>query len=473
MATESPGTTTEVIDLTQERLSNYVAFYNSERADAYNGDYSGLMNAYTVDTTLQGEAQTRARQSLWGGILQTKDVAQSLIMLLPSDGKLLLVHRLYYFPKPLGSALAKEWEEEIMGFVGDVMGTQLPQVVFLRPEVLDALETKVKVKNVLALRLALEGNPGLENVPQVGEPEGGEAVDEVATRYAMCVPPKYVGLFLGKRVSPREGFLAVERAMRENQDEQALGPLLDWLRVSVTRGGADETAKARVTLPTAPGVPMVTPELADKLQRLVKSDLPAWQLDNIRTPATQPAPANPQQHQLEQLLLTQLLKQQGAGISAETEKLPSTLFKGTINLLLRLTNKAEEKDLPEIYHRWANSNKREFRTVLQEVFDQNAMLLGLPEPVATPDLALTISSLKFASADEDDLEQGLQPFAVAYHSQKTLAEQAALNSLHDLLYMGTPQLTDLWAMKAANKLWVPTKLSQLVRTMKSFAVVLK
>ena len=472
MATESPGTTTEVIDLTQERLSNYVAFYNSERADAYNGDYSGLMNAYTVDTTLQGEAQTRARQSLWGGILQTKDVAQSLIMLLPSDGKLLLVHRLYYFPKPLGSAVAKEWEEEIMGFVGDVMGTQLPQAVFLRPEVLDALETKVKVKNVLALRLALEGNPGLENVPQVGEPEGGEAVDEVATRYAMCVPPKYVGLFLGKRVSPREGFLAVERAMRENQDEQALGPLLDWLRVSVTRGGADETAKARVTLPTAPGVPMVTPELADKLQRLVKSDLPAWQLDNIRTPATEPAPANPQQHQLEQLLLTQLLKQQGAGISAETEKLPSTLFKGTINLLLRLTNKTEEKDLPEIYHRWANSNKREFRTVLQEVFDQNAMLLGLPEPVATPDLALTISSLKFASADEDDLEQGLQPFAVAYHSQKTLAEQAALNSLHDLLYMGTPQLTDLWAMKAANKLWVPTKLSQLVRTMKSFAVVL-
>ena len=66
--------------------------------------------------------------------------------------------------------------------------------------------------------------------------------------------------------------------------------------------------------------------------------------------------------------------------------------------------------MPKIYHRWANSNKKEFRTVLQEVFDQNALLLGLPEPVATPDLALTISSLKFTSADKDDLEQGLQPF---------------------------------------------------------------
>ena len=49
---------------------------------------------------------------------------------------------------------------------------------------------------------------------------------------------------------------------------------------------------------------------------------------------------------------------------------------------------------------------------------------------------------------------------------------SALNSLHDLLYLGMPQLTDLWVMKAANKLWIPTKLSQLVRTLKSLAVVL-
>ena len=250
-------------------------------------------------------------------------------------------------------------------------------------------------------------------------------------------------------------------------------PLIDWLRVSLTRGNAAAETPSPVTLPASPSVPMVTPELAERLQRLVKGDLPAWQQTSAPSitrelPAAQPT----QQQQLEQLLLTQLLRQQGAGISGETTKMPSSHFKGTINLLLRLTSKSDESDLPEIYHRWANSNKKEFRAVLQEVFDQNAILLGLPEPVATADLALTISTLKFASADEDDLEQGLQPFAVAYHSQKTLAEQAALNSLHDLLYMGTPQLTDLWAMKAANKLWIPTKASQLVRTIKSFAVVL-
>ncbi len=289
----------------------------------------------------------------------------------------------------------------------------------------------------------------------------------------MCVPPKYVDLFLGKRLHPRDGFLALERAVRENDDEEAMKPLVDWLRVSVTRGGVDAQENSKVTLVQPPGVPMVTPELAKKLQRLVRGDLPAWQQSVNRTQgATGTTSTSVQQTQIEQLLLAHLLRQQGAGINGEEEKLPSVHFKGTINLLLRLTNKREESELPEIYHRWANSNKKEFRAVLQEVFDHTAVELGLPEPIATGDLAQTISTLKFASIDEDDLEQGLQPFAVSYHSQKTLADQAALNSLHDLLHLGTPQLTDLWAMKAASKLWIPTKLSQLARTLRSFAVLL-
>ena len=181
-------------------------------------------------------------------------------------------------------------------------------------------------------------------------------------------------------------------------------------------------ANSNVTLTQSPGVPMVTPELANKLQRLVRADLPAWQKEApMPQGAIKPA-ASKQQTQLEQLLLAQLLKQQGAGINEDTDKPPSAHFKGTINLLLRLTNRTEEKDLPEIYHPWANSNKKECRTILQEVFNQNAVRLGLPEPVATADLAMAISTLRFASADEDDLEQGLQPFAMTYHSQKTMTE---------------------------------------------------
>ena len=89
------------------------------------------------------------------------------------------------------------------------------------------------------------------------------------------------------------------------------------------------------------------------------------------------------------------------------------------------------------------------------MFDDVVVSLLLLKPVAMADLALAISTLSFALPDEDNLEQGLQPFTVAYHSQKRLAAQAALlNGIHDMLHMGnaTPQLADLcWAMKTANK----------------------
>ena len=83
MATETPGVSTEVIDLTQDRIPTYAAYYNSAQADAYQGSYTGLMNAYKVDDSLQVEGQRRARQSLWSSILQTRDVAQSLLTMLP------------------------------------------------------------------------------------------------------------------------------------------------------------------------------------------------------------------------------------------------------------------------------------------------------------------------------------------------------------------------------------------------------
>ena len=155
-----------------------------------------------------------------------------------------------------------------------------------------------------------------------------------------------------------------------------------------------------------------------------------------------------------------------------SRKLPSEQWKGTIDLLLKLTQVRTETDLPELWHKWVNSNKKEFRAILQESFKATALSLGLPEPVATADFSTTVANLQFSSPFEDNLELGLQPFLVAYHSQKTMSEQASLNSVHDLLASGTPQLSDLWAIKAASKIWVPTKESQMVRTLKAFAVVL-
>jgi hypothetical protein len=116
--------------------------------------------------------------------------------------------------------------------------------------------------------------------------------------------------------------------------------------------------------------------------------------------------------------------------------------------------------------------KGERRAVLQEKFCDMARVLKLPEPVATVELTATLYSLAFAAPFEDKLEMGIQPFAVTYLSQKSVAEQKEIINLHKLLKKGAPSLTNILDLKAASRIAMPTKESQMLRTMRSFAVLL-
>ena len=116
-ATEAPGLPDEVIDLTREPITTYNQFYRSEHAEVYDGNYIGLMKAYTVAEGLQGDALAMERRELLSSVLQTRELLQAVIALLPDDNKLLLVHCIYYFSRPLGNNEVKDWEEKVM--IGD------------------------------------------------------------------------------------------------------------------------------------------------------------------------------------------------------------------------------------------------------------------------------------------------------------------------------------------------------------------
>jgi hypothetical protein len=137
-----------------------------------------------------------------------------------------------------------------------------------------------------------------------------------------------------------------------------------------------------------------------------------------------------------------------------------------------LTQRGSEEDLPQLWRAWANCKKEERRAVLQEQFCQLARALKLPEPVATVELTSMLYSLAFAAPFEDKLEMGVQPLAVTYLSQKTVAEQREIIDLHEMLKEGAPSLTDILDLKAASRIAMPTKESQMLRTMRAFAVVL-
>jgi hypothetical protein len=65
------------------------------------------------------------------------------------------------------------------------------------------------------------------------------------------------------------------------------------------------------------------------------------------------------------------------------------------------------------------------------------------------------------------------PFVVSYKDQQTVANQQRVSKDYDLVRQGAaPQLQDLYALKEASKISVPTTEQQMIRTFKAFAVLL-
>jgi hypothetical protein len=154
------------------------------------------------------------------------------------------------------------------------------------------------------------------------------------------------------------------------------------------------------------------------------------------------------------------------------DKLPSEYWKGTVDVLLGLTQTSDEGDLTPLWKNFANCEKREQRMVLQTALTRMSRALRLPSPVATVELTNMLVRLEFASTCVDHLDQGIQPFVVTYLDQKTVGEQKELIETHEQMVDGAPTLSDLLNLKAAAKLPLPTQEKQCKKTLESYAVLL-
>jgi hypothetical protein len=131
-----------------------------------------------------------------------------------------------------------------------------------------------------------------------------------------------------------------------------------------------------------------------------------------------------------------------------------------------------ENDLPPVWAELANCEKRERITILQTAFRRFARRENLSTPQATAELTNIVINLQFLSPDDEKLDLGLQPFAVAYIDQRTVAEQQILNDAHNRIYESTPTYKDLVDLRKAGKLPIPTAERQIRKTLEAFAVTL-
>jgi hypothetical protein len=93
-------------------------------------------------------------------------------------------------------------------------------------------------------------DPNSPFVDPFGEEDAGTEV--VRTRCATVVPHRYVQLLLAQSLTPREAWIRVKGAIATAGQMADCSPLIDWLRVGLTRTNADHPFHLCVEYPSQP-----------------------------------------------------------------------------------------------------------------------------------------------------------------------------------------------------------------------------
>jgi hypothetical protein len=82
-------------------------------------------------------------------------------------------------------------------------------------------------------------NVGTNTLPPVEAGAEATTFDEIGTRHSMYVPGNYLPLLLAPQMTPKEALISINAEAVSQGEQDVLKPLIDWLRVAVTRTAVD------------------------------------------------------------------------------------------------------------------------------------------------------------------------------------------------------------------------------------------
>ena len=122
---------------------------------------------------------------------------------------------------------------------------------------------------------------------------------------------------------------------------------------------------------------------------------------------------------------------------AEAPKLPSDKYTGTISILLEYLQIPDERNLPQLWHRWENCPKRQEFQVLSDVLYSYTCTLeafNTCAPVLNTKLLQDLQTFTFVGDSMDNIKTGIQPFIIADGSAEHRQANLELSRLYGLLY---------------------------------------
>ena len=449
--------------------NTYHTFYLDPANDDYQGEYSEVMRVFLTTLNPQGpDSHDDLHEQVFGTAETQIQAYLLLVQELDQSPYITVLHRPIRYTPRLGAGT----EPTDLGLVGDFRHGTPPQLV-LWPD-RDFLQTPaVTVPSPTQIDAIFAADEALELTGPF--PNNSQGTDTITTYKMMYLPPKYIGIVLGRHLTPRELWDELGGAIRnETATVQAdLAPLLNWIRAAVTKFNPTNYPVNRLDHPKSPA-PFIA-SLQDHLAEVFHRDLPGWSKGPSppSQPGTQPV-VDAVNHLAAELVRGR--QEEAARRVANTTKTPEQYYGAGILSLYRFTHVGAQADLPPLYAAVSNTTKKNLRTTIAEHLRSLALDTALEYyvPVVTPDLATKISGLHFSHPDTRDLTAGIQPFLTPALDGTALAEATQNVTAYDALMAGaTAQLQDLAALQAAHKVRLPRTILQTGHQIKSFGLLLR
>ncbi|CAK9046738.1 CvfB_WH domain-containing protein (Fragment), partial [Durusdinium trenchii] len=411
-------------------VTAFQAFYSSFFADAshdvFNGDYTSAMLPY--DVPLQGNANLLSPEQVKTLVVGARAQRVPTAFLLYHGGRLHIYLQVDKFHPRLGMP-PSPWDDKLFAQKGDLHRNQAVLVEW-KSEYFHQLNQQLLVPMPGTIDAILAGQPDVELLGPYAQGEAGTELIKV--RRTCFVPPKYIGMFLGEPLTPREAWERVRGQIVIDGNEASCHALVKYLQAALTQPAAGE--EPLLSLTEAPTAPLADALLLEHRRRILCEDFPELGLE---------ANGHQQEDQIAVSIGELVRDNQAAREEARQEKqrekakgVEDMLGETGVQKLLRWSQVEAVTEVQDIWRDLAKAKKAQQLGVLQWAIDRTKEEFGEGELqfIVTPAVLEVIKSLRFAMVTNDHVSTGLQPFLFPEE-----AVEGALNSkaLYEAMYEGS------------------------------------
>jgi hypothetical protein len=400
--------------------------------DVFNGDYAAAHEP--LRRALAGNANLLPPEQVKTLVIGARAQRVPTAFLLLHDGRLHIYIQVDKFHPRLGMP-PSPWDDKLFAQKGELHRNQAVLVEW-KSDYFHQLNQQVLVPVPGTIDATIAGQPEIEMLGPYAQGEAGTELIKV--RRTCFVPPKYVGMFLGEPLTPREAWERVRGQIVTDGKEDSCRALIKYLQAAITRSAAN--AEPLLSLADAPTAPLADAVLLEHRRRILCDDFPELDQEVGRR----------QQDQIAASIGELVRDNQAAREAARQEKqrekakgVEEMLGETGVQKLLRWSQVETTADVQEVWRDLAKAKKAQQLGVLQWAVDKTKDELGESElqSIVTPATLEVVKSLRLAMVTNDHVSTGLQPFLFP---EEAIEGALSAKALYEAMYDGSsaPPLSD-------------------------------